>query len=154
MLRKGMEGIAEERSKDKAERELVEVEGRSRSSSKESAIGAHWPSFADVSSSTSVFYLTHDSSKVEIGDTSLKTFPPIRRAVHRAALWDGLKQGVLSFVTSGHMPVDPALKLSREGDFYKAASGVSSIELLLPAFWTYCENVGMGVGCLPELMCR
>ena len=68
------------------------------------------------------------------------------------ALWDYIKKGTLDFVTSGHMPTDPVLKLSKDGDFYSALPGVSSIELLLPAFWTYYEKVGQRywMGCEEE----
>ena len=110
-----------------------------RRGSKEEALGSFWPHYANLSGSTSVFYLTHDSGMVEAGGTNFKAFPPIRSSAHRLALWEGVEDGTVRFVTSGHMPVDPALKFRVEGDFYRAAPGLISVELLLPAFWSSCS---------------
>ena len=96
----------------------------------------YWPSFAQLQGSSSVYYFTHDSGRVESGDTAIKAWPPIRRLEHRLSLWNNLESGVLNMVTSGHTPMDPALKFSRDGDFYRAAVGVNSIEMMLPAMWT------------------
>ena len=101
----------------------------------------HWPRFAQLQGSSACYYFTHDSGQVESGDTRIKAWPPVRRFQHRKNLWKNLESGVLSIVTSGHMPVDPDLKLSRDGDFYRAAAGVNSIEMMLPAMWTAaCER--------------
>ena len=96
----------------------------------------HWPKFAQLLACSSAYYLTHDSKMIAPGDTSIKVWPPVRSPEHRGALWNEFMVGGLNFITSGHMPVDPALKFKGEGDFYKAAFGISSIELMLPALWT------------------
>ncbi|GMI15074.1 hypothetical protein TrVE_jg13962 [Triparma verrucosa] len=100
---------------------------------------AKWPEFAEVTSSTSIYYLTHDSGMIEAGDTLFKVFPPIRRREHRLALWENINNGALDFITSGHMPTDIDLKFLRDGDFYRAFTGMISIELMLPAFFTESE---------------
>ena len=130
-------------SKEFSNDDLDEIERDSGSSSKggigvdgEKDMSMTLPEFASLSASSSVFYLTHDSGMVEAGDTRFKVWPPIRRKPHRDSLWENLANGALEFVTSGHMPIDPVLKASRDGDFYKSFCGMISIELMLPAFFT------------------
>src|SRR5205807_4357328 len=55
-------------------------------------------------------------SAEEIPDraTGFKCAPPIREAANQAALWDGLKRGVISMVVSDHSPCTPQLKRSEE----------------------------------------
>lgn len=58
--------------------------------------------------------------------------PPIRSAAHRAALWDGLRAGVIDAVSSDHNCFDSAQKGATGTDFRNVPSGLPGIEHRLP----------------------
>jgi allantoinase len=58
-----------------------------------------------------------------------------REAFHRAALWDGLRRGVLDMIATDHSPAPPAMKC--RGDFMRAWGGIASLEVSLAAVWTH-----------------
>ena len=96
-----------------------------------------------VSGETCPHYLTFTAA--DVTGVEFKCAPPIREAEHREALWEGLKNGVLSMVVSDHSPSPPN---SKRGDFATAWGGIASLQLRLPATWT--GAVGRDVG-LAEL---
>lgn len=65
--------------------------------------------------------------------------PPLRNRSDREALWQGLLQGDIDFVSSDHVAFDRAQKDPGNGDFSKARHGIAGIELL-PAL-IYSEGV-------------
>lgn len=95
------------------------------------------------SGETCPHYLTFTAA--DVTGVEFKCAPPIREAEHREALWDGLRNGVLSMVVSDHSPSPPDMK---RGDFATAWGGIASLQLRLSATWT--GAVGRDVG-LAEL---
>ena len=88
---------------------------------------------ASVTASCSVVSLTHNADQVSPGCTHLKVNPPIRREAHVEALWDGLLDGTISAVSSGHRHCSDAEKGA--GDWNRAAPGADTLKILLPALW-------------------
>jgi allantoinase len=95
-----------------------------------------------ITAETCPHYLTFAADEVPDGATVFKCAPPIREAPHRAALWDGLRRGVLDLVATDHSPAPPALKCT--GDFLRAWGGIASLELSLAAVWTAARAFGRG----------
>jgi dihydropyrimidinase len=58
--------------------------------------------------------------------------PPIRSAEHRAALWDGVRDGVIDTVSSDHNCFDMAQKEEAHGDFRQVPNGLPGIEHRIP----------------------
>ena len=88
-----------------------------------------------ISAESCPHYLTFASEEIPGGATEFKCAPPIRESRHRAALWDGLRRGVLDLIATDHSPAPPAMKC--RGDFMRAWGGIASLELSLAAVWTY-----------------
>jgi allantoinase len=93
-----------------------------------------------ITAETCLHYLTFTSEEIPDRATWFKCAPPIREAANQAALWDGLRRGVISMVVSDHSPCTPQLKLLEQGDFEKAWGGIASLQLGLSAFFTGCEQ--------------
>ncbi|HSM45447.1 MAG TPA: allantoinase AllB [Acidimicrobiia bacterium] len=94
---------------------------------------------AGVTGETCPHYLTFTDQ--DVTGVEFKCAPPIREAVHREALWDGLESGVLSMVVSDHSPSPPEMKA---GDFATAWGGISGLQLRLPLTWTGAAARGFG----------
>ena len=77
----------------------------------------------------------------DVGGTEFKCAPPIRGRQHREALWDALREGVLTMVVSDHSPSPPEMK---SGDFGTAWGGIASVQLRLFATWTGAVERGFG----------
>lgn len=97
-------------------------------------------------------YLCLSAEDVPDGDTRFKCAPPIRDAANRAALWRGLKEGVIDFVVTDHSPCTPALKC--EGDFMAAWGGIASLGLGLPSVWTQARRRGFALTDVTGWMCE
>jgi allantoinase len=61
----------------------------------------------------------------------LKTAPPVKRGNDRDALWRGLKDNILSFVTTDHAGCDPEKEKSSE-NFWEVYGGIPGVEHRLP----------------------
>lgn len=61
----------------------------------------------------------------------LKTAPPVKSAHDRAALWHGLADGTLSFVTTDHAGCDPA-KEKASANFWDIYGGIPGVEHRVP----------------------
>jgi allantoinase len=92
-----------------------------------------------VTAETCPHYLTLDAAQVPDGATEFKCCPPIRDRAHQDALWQGLRDGIITCVVSDHSPCTPALKA---GDFNSAWGGIASVQLALPAMWTAARERG------------
>lgn len=99
----------------------------------------------DVSVETCPHYLVFDADEIPDGATEFKCCPPIRDAVNRSALWDGLVAGDIDFVVSDHSPCTAEQKRRDLGDFAGAWGGIASLQLGLPAVWTAARNRGVGL---------
>jgi len=63
--------------------------------------------------------------------TFLKTAPPVKAAIDREALWQGLGDDSLVFVTTDHAGCDP-LKEKTAADFWQVYSGIPGVEHRVP----------------------
>ena len=106
------------------------------------ALAAAQAAGVPITAETCPHYLTFSATDVADGATAFKCAPPIREAVHREALWDGLRRGVLGLVVTDHSPAPPALKSG--GDFSRAWGGIASLELSLAATWSGASARGFG----------
>jgi len=107
--------------------------------SSEEAVDAIVRGPSTMSAETCPHYLTFTTDDVGEGATQFKCAPPIRERHHREALWDALKNGVITMVVSDHSPSLPEMK---EGDFATAWGGISSVQLRLAATWTAASERG------------
>ena len=105
-----------------------------------------------ITAETCPHYLTFAAEEIPVGATEYKCAPPIRAAVEREALWQGLLHGDIELVVSDHSPAPPAMK-SRGGDFFAAWGGIASLQLGLPAVWTMAAKHGAGLAELTRWMC-
>ena len=64
--------------------------------------------------------------------------PPLRDKRNQSALWDGLRDGVISTLATDHAPFDFATqKRMGEPDFTRIPNGIPSLEDRVNAFYTY-----------------
>jgi allantoinase len=93
-----------------------------------------------VTAETCPHYLTLTAEQIGEAATEFKCCPPIRPAINRDALWDGLRDGVLDCVVSDHSPCPPALKA---GGFDTAWGGIASVQLGFSVVWTEAARHGL-----------
>ena len=105
-----------------------------------------------LTAETCPHYLTFDASGIPAGATEYKCAPPIRDAIERDALWQGLLEGDLMQVVTDHSPAPPAMKASG-GNFFTAWGGIASLQLSLPAVWTGARARGVGIDRVAQWMC-
>lgn len=98
-----------------------------------------------VTAETCLHYLTFCAEDVPDGATCYKCAPPIRNRANREALWQGLRDQVLTMVVSDHSPCTPQLKRTETGDFMAAWGGIASLQLGLSALWTAASARGFGL---------
>ncbi len=98
-----------------------------------------------ISAETCLHYLTFCAEDVPPGATCYKCAPPIRDRANREALWQGLRDGVLTLVVSDHSPCTPQLKRTEVGDFMAAWGGIAGLQLGLSALWTQASARGFGL---------
>jgi allantoinase len=61
----------------------------------------------------------------------LKTSPPVKTDVDKKALWEGLRDGTISFVTTDHAGCNPAVEKSSK-NFWEVYSGIPGVEHRVP----------------------
>ncbi|KAK4347140.1 hypothetical protein RND71_033479 [Anisodus tanguticus] len=89
------------------------------------------------------YVLISVSEDIPDGDTRFKCAPAIRDAANKEKLWDALLDGDIDMLSSDHSPTVPEMILLDEGDFLKAWGGISSLQFVLPATWTYGRKYGI-----------
>jgi len=77
-----------------------------------------------------------------------KHFPPIRPKAEMDLLWTHIAGNECTFVSSDH--VSWGLERKSHPNVFRNSSGGPGLETLLPAFWTGCEQHGIG----PEMVAR
>jgi allantoinase len=87
-------------------------------------------------------YLHFAAEEIPDGATLLKCAPPIRSVGNRAALWQGLRAGIVDMVVTDHSPCPPAMKRLDEGRFDLAWGGIASLSVALPVVWTGASRRG------------
>jgi allantoinase len=90
-------------------------------------------------------YLHFSAEEIADGATLLKCAPPIRRAGNRAALWQGLRAGIIDLVVTDHSPCPPDMKRLAEGRFDLAWGGIASLSVALAVVWTDASRRGFSL---------
>jgi allantoinase len=104
-----------------------------------------------LTAETCTHYLYFYAESIPDGATKFKCCPPIRSAQNREELWKGMRDGVLSMVTSDHSPSPIDMK---NDNFLKSWGGISSLEMSLPALWTEASLHGFGFSDLVKWKCE
>jgi dihydropyrimidinase len=68
--------------------------------------------------------------------------PPLRERWNQAPLWEALKDGALSVVSTDHCPFTMEQKALGKGDFRKIPNGGPGVENRLQILWHYGVNAG------------
>jgi allantoinase len=87
-------------------------------------------------------YLHFASEEIADSATLLKCAPPIRGRENRAALWQGLRAGIIDLVVTDHSPCPPEMKRMEEGRFDLAWGGIASLSVALSVVWTNAVERG------------
>jgi dihydroorotase (multifunctional complex type) len=83
----------------------------------------------EITAETCPHYLLFDSSAIDRWGAFVKIAPPLREARDVAALWDGVREGLITVIASDHAPFRPAEK---EVTYAAAPHGMPSVETMLP----------------------
>jgi allantoinase len=113
---------------------LVDTIARSR------AKGMH------VTAETCPHYLCFAAEEIPGGARQFQCAPPIGGREDRERLWQGLADGTLDMVVSGHCPGPP------ESESLKTPRGISSLGLTLSATWTVARQRGFTLDDLARWM--
>lgn len=94
--------------------------------------------------------LNHEEHTRKFG-AKTKHFPPIRPKAEVDLLWTHIANNDCTFVSSDHV----SWGLERKGNpnIFKNSSGGPGLETLLPAFWTGCEQHGIGPDMVVRQLC-
>ncbi|KAF9462407.1 hypothetical protein BDZ94DRAFT_1322596 [Collybia nuda] len=94
---------------------------------------------------TCFHYLCLSADDIPPGRPEFKCCPPIREAINRDLLWEGLTGGLIDFVVSDHSPCVAGLKMLDEGDIMSAWGGISTLGLGLSLLWTEGAKRGIRI---------
>jgi allantoinase len=98
-----------------------------------------------VTVETCPHYLYFAAEEIADGETLAKCAPPIRSAVNREALWEGLRDGTIDLIATDHSPCLPEMKRREEGRFDLAWGGMAGLSVALPVVWTEAQRRGFSV---------
>ncbi|SFX39141.1 dihydroorotase [Marinospirillum alkaliphilum] len=82
-----------------------------------------------VTADVALSHLLFTDATLEAFDSNYQVQPPLRSEADRMGLLRGLKEGVLTAVSSGHLPHEKAAKMA---PFAAAEPGMSSLEVVVP----------------------
>jgi allantoinase len=102
-----------------------------------------------VSGETCAHYLALTSDDVDRIGGFAKVNPPVRDAVSREQLWDCLRDGLISTISTDHAPWPREAKL---GAMLEAASGIPGLETFLPLVWTEASRRGISILTVANLL--
>jgi allantoinase len=102
---------------------------------------------ASIETCVQYLMLNHEEHTRRFG-AKTKHFPPIRPKAETELLWTHMAANHCTFVSSDH--VSWGLERKSNPNVFKNSSGGPGLETLLPAFWTGCDQHGIG----PELVVR
>jgi dihydropyrimidinase len=98
-----------------------------------------------------LFFTAKDLDRPGFEGAKFVCSPPFRTEADQAALWQGLKDGALSVVSTDHCPFNYETdKIRGRGDFSKIPNGVPAIEDRMVAL--YHAGVGEGRISLPQFV--
>ncbi len=82
-----------------------------------------------VTVETCPHYLCFSAEEIPDAAPAFKCCPPIRDEGNRAALWDGLRDGLIDAVVSDHSPATAEVKGQGGGDLQQAWGGISGLQV-------------------------
>ena len=97
-------------------------------------------------------YLHFAAEEIADDATLLKCAPPIRGRGNRAALWQGLRAGIIDLVVTDHSPCPPEMKRLEQGRFDLAWGGIASLSVALPVVWTDAVQRGFSLEAIAQWM--
>jgi allantoinase len=105
---------------------------------------------ASIETCVQYLMLDHEEHTRRLG-ARVKHYPPIRPRAEVDRLWHYIARNECSFVSSDHV----SWGLERKGheNVFKNSSGGPGLETLLPAFWTGCEEHGLGPAAVVQQLC-
>jgi len=117
------------------------------------AIAALRTDGSQVRAETCTHYATLDRSVYErLGNLAIMA-PPLREPADVDALFDALRDGALSVVSTDHVPLQSEQKA--DGPWWESAFGINSLQTSLPVFHDVAVNErGLSYPTLVRLMCR
>ncbi|MBA4336319.1 dihydroorotase [bacterium] len=95
-----------------------------------------------------LFFTVSDYSRL---GNFIKTNPPVRSQNDVDALWEALRNGLVSFVATDHAP---HLKVEKERGYWDAPAGVPGVEFALPLMLDSVNNGLLGMEDVVRLMCE
>lgn len=123
-----------------------------------------------ITAETCFHYLSLAAEAIKNGDTRHKCCPPIRSKINQDGLWKEMTRSddsVIKTVVSDHSPCTPNLKMlpanvpgsvptvkEKEGDFFSAWGGISSVGLGLSILWTEAESRNITIEDVVRLCCK
>jgi allantoinase len=103
-----------------------------------------------LTAETAPHYLHFEAESIPDGAPAFKCAPPIREHRNREALWNGVREGLLTAIVSDHSPCPPELKRLSEGDVEHAWGGIASLQFGLSIIWSERR---LTLDRIAELMC-
>lgn len=91
-----------------------------------------------ISCSVPVMNLCYDDTALEGFDTNYKVNPPLRNTAHQTALWKGIQDGTIDFVTSEHVPLENDVK---DLEFPYAKFGAIQLETAYALLQTFHKKL-------------
>lgn len=102
----------------------------------------------DISCGTAPHFLITSSEMLAPGCTLAKCSPPIRDGENLRMLRESVSLGAVKALSSWHLVFESRQKMLHSGDLIRSVGGINSIQTLVPACWTFCQDAGLG----PEIM--
>lgn len=93
----------------------------------------------NVSCEVTPHHIALSENDIIDGDTNFKVNPPLRSKKDAEALQNGLKDGIIDIIATDHAPHS---EIDKPEDFYKAANGISGIEIAFSICYTYLVRTG------------
>ena len=105
---------------------------------------------ASIETCVQYLMISHEEHAEKLG-AKVKHYPPMRPKAETELLWQHIADGHCSFVSSDH--VSWGLERKSDPNIFKNTSGGPGLETLLPAFWTGCEEHGIGPRMAVKMLC-
>lgn len=90
-----------------------------------------------VTASAPALNLYYTDEELLSFDANLKVLPPLRTPADKEALWKGLKEGTIDFITSNHVPLEEEAK---KKEFSFADFGAAALETAFSLSWQTLRN--------------
>ncbi len=91
-----------------------------------------WQGVQDITGETCPQYLLFSEAQLEQYGSYAKINPPLRTLGDNAALWEGIRDGTLSSVTTDHSPFTVEEKERARTDIWLAPPGAPGVQMLVP----------------------